>query len=209
MAVFLDILLFLIFVLVPIAAICMQTIPARLNEITFRDTALPHAWDLVTQYAHGTFEQRFGYPTGYFHIDEKRTRKPGRLVMREAQPAGTVTDGCALQIGAVGASGFDGGLGTGCLLVMLIGCIGAPFFAVSIMDRFFRFMLRSRVDVQFHASGAGTIASFAFYGPSGYALRSRYAQAFAKPELPGALTGITTYTRIEATGGPAPEGTAA
>jgi hypothetical protein len=56
------------------------------------------------------------------------------------------------------------------------------------MDRFFRFMLRSRVDVQLQASGTDAIASFAFYGPGGYSLRRRYAQAFEKPVLPAALS---------------------
>ena len=72
----LDILLFLAFVALPVAALCMQTIPMRLTGVTFRDTDLPHAWELVIAYAEGTFEQRFGYPTGYFAVEEKRTQRP-------------------------------------------------------------------------------------------------------------------------------------
>src|ERR1700685_771386 len=64
----LDILLFLAFVALPVAALCMQTIPMRLTGVTFHDTDLPHAWELVIAYAEGTFEQRFGYPTGYFAV---------------------------------------------------------------------------------------------------------------------------------------------
>lgn len=208
MATLLSILIILIFVAVPIAAICMQTVPARLPDVTFHDTARDRAWLLVGQYAEGTFEQRFGYPSGYFHVDDKRTKQAERLVMREIQPTGTVTDGCALQVGALGLSGFEEGCGTGCIMFAMVACIGAPFFIVSTMDRFFRFMLRSRVDVQFIASGNDTVASFAFYGPGGYALRSRYAQAFAKPTLPPALTEIPVRTRIQVPAGPAPEGTA-
>jgi hypothetical protein len=201
MAVLLDLLLVLIFVVVPVAAICMQNIPARLADVTFRDTAPGNAWHLVGQYAEGTFEQRFGYPTGYFQVDDKGTKQAERLVMREAQPAGAITDGCALQVGALGLSGFEDGITTGCLMFMAVAFVGAPFFIVSTLDRFFRFALRSRVDVRFTRSGPDTIASFAFYGPGGYALRSRYAQAFAKPELPTALTEIPVQMRGQAPAG--------
>lgn len=209
MAVLLNILLVIIFVLVPIAALCLQNIPARLADVTFRDTAPANALRLVGQYAEGTFEQRFGYPTGYFYVDDKRTREPERLVMREAQPAGAITDGCALQVGALGMSGFEDGVATGCLLMMAVGFIGAPFFIVSALDRFFRFALRSRVDVRFAPSGPDTVVSFAFYGPGGYALRSRYAQAFAKPELPAALTEVPAQMRAQAPASPSSEGAVA
>ena len=185
---FFDFLLILVFVVVPIAALCMQTIPARLGNVTFRDTDPDHAWDIVHEYARGTFEQRFGYPTGYFFIEEKRSQRPNRILMREAQPAGAVTDGCSVQMGALSMAGFDGGCASGCLWLAAVAFIGAPFFLVSAMDRFFRFMLRSRVEVQLQAAGSDTVASFAFYGPGGYSLRRRYAQVFEKPVLPVALT---------------------
>lgn len=183
-----DLLLILVFIVVPIAALCMQTIPLRLGNVVFHDTDLEHAWFIVAQYAEGTFEQRFGYPTGYFYVENERTQRPTRLLMKEAQPAGAVTDGCSLQLGEVSTAGFDGGCGSGCLMFCLVACIAAPFWLVSIFDRFFRFMLRSRVDVQLQGAGSDAVASFAFYGPGGYSLRRRYAQAFEKPTLPAALT---------------------
>jgi hypothetical protein len=185
--VFFNLLLILVFIVVPIAALCMQTIPMRLGNVTFRDTDLEHAWLLVAQYAEGTFEQRFGYPTGYFSVEDKRSQRPHRILMKEAQPAGAVTDGCSLQLGQLGLAGFDEGCGAGCLWFCAVAFIGAPFWLVSVFDRFFRFMLRSRVDVQLRAAGPDSVASFAFYGPGGYALRRRYAQVFEKPTLPAAL----------------------
>jgi len=207
MGVLLNFLFIVFFIIVPIGAVCMQTIPLRMANVTFRDTDPVYGYRLVRQYAAGTFEQRFGYPTGYFHVDDRRTRGPDRLVMREAQPAGAVTDGCTAEVGSLGLSGFEEGCGPGCLMFAVVACVGAPFFAVSTMDRFFRFMLRSRVDVRFAQSGADTVASFDFYGPGGYALRRRYAQAFAKPELPAALTEVPVQTRTQAPDGP--EGAAA
>jgi hypothetical protein len=183
----LTILLILIFIVLPIAALCMQTIPIRMGGVAFHDTDLDHAWWLVAQYAEGTFEQRFGYPTGYFYLEDKRTQRPHRILMSEAQPAGAITDGCSMQLGALGLAGFDGGCAAGCLWLGAVAFIGTPFWLVSMFDRFFRLMLRSRVDVQLQASGPDVTASFAFYGPGGYSLRRRYARAFEKPTLPPAL----------------------
>ena len=202
-----NLLLILVFIVVPIAALCMQTIPMRLGNVTFRDTDLEHAWLLVAQYAEGTFEQRFGYPTGYFSLEDKRSQRPHRILMKEAQPAGAVTDGCSLQLGQLGLAGFDEGCGAGCLWFCAVAFIGAPFWLVSVFDRFFRFMLRSRVDVQLQAAGPDSVASFAFYGPGGYALRRRYAQVFEKPTLPVALTtdpGSPTGQRPTPPGGERP-----
>jgi hypothetical protein len=185
---FFTIVVILVFIVVPIAALCMQTIPLRSGNVVFRDTDLDHAWVMVAQYARGTFEQRFGYPTGYFYIEDKRSQPPHRILMREAQPVGAITDGCSMQIGQLGLAGFDGGCAAGCMWFAAMAFIGAPFWFVSIFDRFFRFMLRSRVEVQLAAAGSDSVASFAFYGPGGYSLRRRYAQVFEKPELPLTLT---------------------
>lgn len=190
MGVLFDIVLILFFIVLPVAGLCTQVIPLRLDEVTFRDTDSDHAWFLVAQYAEGTFEQRFGYPTGYFYVDEKRSRAPERILVREAQPAGAVTDGCALQLGALSFSGMEGGCLAGCIMFMAVAFIGAPFFFVSIFDRFFRLLLRSRVDVKLRESGPDAIASLSFYGPGGYSLRRRYAQAFAAPVLPPSLSAV-------------------
>ncbi len=174
------------FIIVPLAGLATRLVPMRLEGVTFRDTSPAVAWQLVHQYAIGTFEQRFGYPTGYFNPDDKQSQPGKRLVMREMQPTGAITDGCSAALGAAGAAGADAGW-AGCLWVMMIMTIGSPFFIVSFLDRFCRFLLRSKVDATFAPAGADTTASFSFYGPSGYVLKNRYAQAFARPELPLSL----------------------
>ena len=187
MGVLLDVVLFLLFIVIPAVAIGTQVIPLRLNDVTFRDTDLEHAWVLVAQYAEGTFEQRFGYPTGYFSLEEKRSQCPARIVMKEAQPVGAVTDGCSPQLGQLSMAGFDGGCLAGCLWLFAVAFIGAPFFLVSTFDRFFRFMLRSRVDVQLQPPVPTRSPPSPFMVPGGYSLRRRYAQVFEKPVLPAAL----------------------
>lgn len=184
MTVLWDAVLIFIFVVVPVAALCTKTIPMRIPGVTFRDTTPSYAWELVAQYAQGTFEQRFGYPTGYFSIQDMRSTRPHQLVMLEIQPSGAITDGCSQQASDLSRGGFREGCFTGCFLFVVGMCIGTPFFLVSAADRFCRSLLRSRIDVRFSASGRDTIASFAFFGPSAWAIRGRYAKVFAKPALP-------------------------
>jgi hypothetical protein len=186
----LNVLLFIVFIVVPIGALCVQAIPVRLSGVTFHDTKPDYAWALVAQYAEGTFEQRFGYPTGYFHVDDKRSQQPSKVVLKEYQPSGAITDGCSAQLSALSLSGFEGGCTAGCMTAFVVAFIGAPFFLVSTFDRFFRFMLRSRVEVRLASKGPDTVASFAFYGPGGYSLRRRYAQVFEKPVLPPTLSDV-------------------
>lgn len=197
MAGFIDFVLILLFIVVPVVAICTQVIPVRLGEVRFRDSDLPHSWELVAQYAEGTFEQRFGYPTGYFYVDQKRSKAPSRILMREAQPAGVITDGCSMQLGAASLSGFDAGCAAGCIGFFMVATIGAPFFIVSALDRFFRLVLRSRVDIALKQAGSDVVANFSFYGLGGYSLRSRYAQVFEKPVLPVSLFPAATPAAVD------------
>src|SRR5450756_394098 len=128
---FIDFLLIFIFIVVPAVGVSTQVFSMRLPNVSFLDTSPDIAWDLVAQYAEGTFEQRFGYPTGYFYLDRKRSHQPSRILMREFQPAGAITDGCSTQLGALSLTGFEGGCATGCLGFFVIAFIGAPFFLVS------------------------------------------------------------------------------
>ena len=181
---FLAFLAIVFFVVVPLAAIVVKFLPQRLEDVVFRDTDPNHAWFLVAQYAEGTFEQRFGYPSGYFALDEKRSTQPRRVLVKEAQPAGAVTDGCAINLSSMGAAGFEEGFGAGCMMLVVVMFVAAPFIVISVLDRAFRFLLRSRVDATIVQEGRDCRVRFAFFGPSGYSMRSRYELAFATPVLP-------------------------
>lgn len=120
-------------------------------------------------------------------MNEKKSVEGARVVMNEAQPSGSVTDGCAVGAASLGAVGFDEGLGAGCISMMFALLVAGPFILISAADRFFRRLFRSRVDVRFTVDHSDTIASFAFYGPGGYVLSQRYAEVFATPLLPEAV----------------------
>lgn len=178
---------------VAVVGFVCSKVPRKLEPVTFRDTAPQHAGVLVAQFAEGTFENRFGFPTGFFHVDEKKTKEPERYVFKEAQPIGTVTDGCAVNIGSMGAAGLGEGL-YGCLWMLVVGCMAAPFVLISTVDRLYRAMMRSRVQIDVRKAGADCVVTVAFYGISGYLLLSRYALAFATPKLPEGLAAPETVT---------------
>lgn len=190
------------FLVLPAVALSAKFIPARLSGVRFSETDPSHAWALVAQFAEGTCEQRFGYPSGYFSIDSKRAEQGKRLVMQENQPAGAVTDGCAFSMGAMSFSGFEEGLGVGCMMFFVVAVCAAPFIAVSAADRFFRIVLRSRIDVAVRADGNDALVDFRFFGPGGYAMRNRYARALAPPELPPQFTLVHPEATPTAAGAP-------
>jgi hypothetical protein len=193
---------------VALGGLVCRLVARPLDDITFHDTAPDHAGFLVAQFAEGTYENRFGFPTGFFAIDEKKTDPPNRYLFVEAQPMGSVTDGCAAHIGAFGASGIGEG-GAGCLMVLVSAMMAAPFVAISFVDRLYRSMMRSKIQIDVRASGTDSIVSIAFYGIVGYLLRSRYAAAFAAPTLPEELAhyGRPEATTATSTTGPLPEST--
>jgi hypothetical protein len=204
----LQLLAVVVFLVLPAVALTAKIVPAKLSAVRFSETDPTHAWALVAQFAEGTCEQRFGYPSGYFSIDSKRTEQGRRLVMQENQPSGAVTDGCAFSMGSMSFAGFDEGFGVGCMMFFVVAICAAPFIAVSAADRFFRNVLRSRIDVAVRAEGPDALVDFRFFGPGGYAMRNRYARAFAPPELPLQFTVVPpedTATREGAASDPAGE----
>lgn len=188
----------LVFLVLPAVALSAKFFPARVSDVRFSSTDPTHAWAIVAQFAEGTCEQRFGYPSGYFSIDSKQADDGKRLVMRENQPAGAVTDGCAFSMGAMSFAGFEEGLGVGCMMFFVVAICAAPFIAVSAADRLFRTVLRSRIDVVVRADGEDALVDFRFFGPGGYAMRNRYARAFAPPELPPQFTLVRPHDPIAA-----------
>lgn len=182
---------------VAIAGFGCRVVARRIEPVTFRDTSPDYAGVLVAQFAEGTFENRFGFPTGFYHLDDKRTSRPERFVYVEAQPQGSITDGCAMNIGAAGSAGLGEGV-AGCVWFVGACIVAAPFVVVSVVDRLYRTLMRSRIQIDVKADGADSTVSLAFYGISGYLLMARYRAAFAPPELPEGLAPVAAAEAVAA-----------
>lgn len=182
----------LVFVLVPLATIVvlvagvgLRIFPSRIEAIRFQDVSPAYVYGLLGSYSDGTYDGRFGYPSGFFSHNEKKSAPGQRLVFDEAQPSGAVSDGCAAGItaGGIGAGADIGGF-VGFFIAWLGFMVALPFIIVSFLDRVYRKMLRSRVDVRLTKDGTDVVATFAFHGISGYFVKAKYTRAFAPPALP-------------------------
>lgn len=162
----------------------MRMFPRKIGDVRFRDTDVTYAAGIALDYAEGTYENRLGYPTGFYVFDENKSQMPQRIVLREAQPMGTVTDGCAYEASSIGAVGFDEGLGTGCITSLIAAAIATPFWIVSTLDRLYRNLLRSKVTFEFRADGADAVATLSLSGVGAYLMKPRYEKVFNPPELP-------------------------
>ncbi len=180
-------LIFAIPTVVLITGLVMRMVPRRLEAVRFEDTTQEHAAMIVLSYAEGTYENRVGYPTGFYVFDEKSSSLPAKVVLKEAQPNGTVTDGCALGTSAIGAVGFEEGCGTGCVTMMIAGIVAAPFYIISGLDRLYRTSLRSKVVVDLRPVDGDTIATVSLHGIGAFLMKERYQNVLHLPELPERL----------------------
>ena len=177
-------LIIIIPLIVVVVGLVMRVVPLRIGDIRFRDTDKDHAATIALSYAEGTYENRLGYPTGFYVYDEKSSRMPDRIVLKEAQPMGTVTDGCAVGAASMGAIGFEDGCGAGCVTTIFATIIAMPFVIVSFLDRMYRAALRSKVTFELRSDGADTVATLSLAGAGAYLMKSRYEKVFNLPELP-------------------------
>lgn len=164
--------------------IALRIRPAQLGGVEFRETSVEHARFLVSQYAAGTMDGRFGYPSGFFAVNDKKSVDPNVVVLQEAHPSGAVSDGCAASVTAMMPGSFEAGCLGGAFMVAFLGVIASPFYAVSIFDRLCRSLLRSKVVVRLRTTDGNTAATFSFHGISGYLVMPKYRKAFAAPALP-------------------------
>lgn len=166
------------------AGLLMRMIPVNLKNIRFADTDMEHAFYEVVGFSQGVYEGDLGFPSGFFYVDPEKTNEPSQIRIVEAEPSGSVADGCSEYIGSFAAAGLDGGGLYGCFWFMAVAAIGSPFFIVSFLDRLYRFCLKSRIEVKLRQASSDSFADFAFYGASGYLVRKRYRLALSEPPKP-------------------------
>lgn len=171
-------------ILVAAIGLCCRFIPMTVDNVRFRDTDEAYAAHQIGQFAEGTYENRFGFPTGFFHLRDDKSQMPRRMVFQEAQPTGSVTDGCAVGIGSFGALGFDEGCLIGMAWLFVTAIVALPFIIVSAVDRLYRKAMQSKVTIDLRSAGGDSVATMKFYGISGYLTKTRYEKAFRPPALP-------------------------
>ena len=77
--------LFLLVVLPFVAAVGSRAVPRVLHNLRLSNTDAAHAADEFLSFAQGTYENEFGYPSGFFAYDDEATSYPEKVLLREAR----------------------------------------------------------------------------------------------------------------------------
>lgn len=154
----------------------------------FAEVTPPHASGIVVSFLEGVSETKFGFPSGVFRINDKKSQADSCLTVRETQPGYSVTDGCAAASTVAGAGILADA--DGCVEVLLglvvVACITVPIWTLNLTEKAFRTLLESevRADLEPITDPDGTLVTIRLRGISAILLRSAYREALADPKLP-------------------------
>ena len=153
----------------------------------FAEVTLPHATSIVCSFLEGVSETKFGFPSGVFRVEERKTTV-GRVTVTEMQPPYSVTDGCAAAGGSLGMemiSGADGCIEVLIAIFLLVVVLG-PILILNVTEKIFRKLLQSevRADLEEVTDPDGTLVTVRLRGVSAIFMKSAYQEALADPQLP-------------------------
>jgi hypothetical protein len=170
-----------------VVGLVLLFVPAKVGDVRLAGVSPDHAYDLIAVFSNGTYDSRFGYPSGFFSLNERKSRPGQHLVYSEMQPSAAASDGCAREAGSLAFAGTGSGP-LGCVMTFIaVSFIAGPFMIASFADRVCRNTLKSQISVSLAADGVDTVASFAFRGVSAYFVKDKFIRAFAEPVLPPGL----------------------
>jgi hypothetical protein len=174
--------------------------PLRMDDITLRGIDVERARDVVAMYLENVHDTRFGFPTGVFRIDERRST-PTKLVAREVNFGGgtgfrIVRFGILIPMELVAATAD-----AGCFAAMaafFIGCffVGIfilPIFCVAVVEFILRLLMRSEITTELEPVSADHDACrvrFTLRGLSAFGVRRELQQGLTRPVLPVAYGGL-------------------
>jgi hypothetical protein len=197
---------FIIIALMVVAGIVLRIFARTLPPVKLHKVAPLAASRLVSDFIASSCETDFGYPSGYFVIEQATETE---VVATEWVAKGShftqVLAGFYRAILALGAP-------FGCLGVYIMFCIAflaTPFLLyAALTETLLKYLLRSRIRAGLARAGGGTEVTFTLRGPAALLVGRRLERAFSEPVLPprvAALAGLTP-TQPAAGSGPQPTG---
>ena len=200
---------FIIIILMVVAGIVLRIFARTLPPVQLHKVAPMAASRLVSDFIASSYETDFGYPSGYFQIEQATDTE---IVAKEWVTKGShftqILSGFYRAILALGAP-------FGCLGMYITFCLAAvatPFLLyAALTETLLKHLLRSRIRAGLAPTGDGTQVTFTLRGPAALLVGRRLERAFHQPALPprvAALAGLAV-TPPETGGGQAPAGAAA
>jgi len=199
----------IIIVLMVVAGIVLRIYTRTLPAFQMKKVAPAAASRLVSDFIASSAETDFGYPSGYFQIEQVT---PTEVTAKEWVAKGShftqILKGFYRAILALGSP-------FGCLgmfIMLYIAAIATPFLLYAAgTETLLKYLLRSRIRATLAPTRDGTEVTFTLRGPDALLVGRRLEHAFNAPVLPPRVAGLAGITAPQPrTGnGPEPAGAAA
>jgi hypothetical protein len=184
---------FIIIVLMVVAGIALRIFVRTLPPVQLHKVAPASASRLVSDFIASSYETDFGYPSGYFRIEQATDTE---VIAQEWVTKGShftqILRGFYRAVLSLGAP-------FGCLglyLTFFLAALATPFLLyAALTEVLLKYLLRSQIRAGLLRSGDGTQVTFTLRGPAALLVGRRLERAFHEPVLPSrvaALAGLAT-----------------
>jgi hypothetical protein len=179
---------FIIIGLMLIGGIVLRLIPRKLAPVHLHKVAPSAASRMVSDFIASSYETDFGYPSGYFQIEQATDTE---VVAKE-----WVTKGSHFTqiLGGFYRAILNLGAPFGCfgmLITFWIALVATPaLLYAALTETMLKYLLRSRVVAVFDRVGDGVQVSFTLRGPSALLVGRRLERAFSQPVLPARVASL-------------------
>ena len=191
-----------------IVAIVARLWTKETEPVLLRGAAPDKAYFIVADFLQSVDDDRFGFPTGVFEIDEKNTT-PQRVVAREVDFKGSSGFRLArlvvtlpMYIAASAAEvNWIVGLIAFFFAVAIAFYIAVPILILALTELALRKLLRGRVAATIAPTTGdveGSLVTFELRGLSALAIEPQLKRAFQAPELPATLRGLAPAPPVTA-----------
>jgi hypothetical protein len=163
----------------------------NLPPVLMRKVSPEAASRLVTEFIAGSYDGRFGYPSGCFEIESSDGHQ---IVAQEFVARGShFTDILKAMFVAVLSVGEIFGCIGGLIALVLAAFLSPLLLYAALAETLLKYLLRSRIVSSLRSSPDGTMVSFTLRGPVALLIGLRLERAFHAPVLPSrvaALAGV-------------------
>lgn len=194
----------IIIVLMVAAGIALRVFTRTLPPVQMHKVAPVAASRLVSDFIASSYETDFGYPSGYFQIEQATaTEVAAKEWVAKGSHFTQILKGFYRAILRLGAP-------FGCLgmfITLYIAAIATPFLLyAALTETLLKYLLRSRIRAALAPAGDGTQVIFTLRGPAALLVGRRLERAFHEPVLPSRVAALASIVPAQPTTGPAGAG---
>lgn len=177
--------LMVLWAIIGIVFVGFRLITVPMKPVRLEQVGVEQAYDEIDQFLFGLYEGRFGFPSGFFMTNDKKSRPGQKLVHDEWVLKGTVLARVTRAVSAFCANTFAG---VGILVALLLLACFWLYLGIWmwLAEQAAKFLLRSRITAVITPlpDSPGCEVRFRTRGPCALLLRGRIARAFQTPTLP-------------------------